>query len=273
MLDGRGFGSLPVRWTAIQALLASIWERAMDGTLFQIVLFLGATFAAAVVAGVSGFAFALIAAAVWLHVLTPLQTATLTIGYGMIVQGYGAWKLRHALNWSRTWPFLLGGAPGVAIGALLLQWANPSHLRTGIGAFLVLYAIYGLARPTFKLERVNTAMDIGVGFLSGVLGALSGFAGILIVIWCTMRGWPRDIQRGVFQPAAVALLAMCALALGVTGSIALDTVQLFLIGLPALLAGTWAGFKLYGLLDEAGFRRVVLILLLVSGVPLIVGLR
>jgi uncharacterized protein len=50
----------------------------MDG-LLEISLFLGATFAAAFVAGVAGFAFGLVAAAVWLHVLTPLQTATLII--------------------------------------------------------------------------------------------------------------------------------------------------------------------------------------------------
>jgi uncharacterized membrane protein YfcA len=245
----------------------------MDGTLLQIAVFLAATFAAALVAGVSGFAFALIAAAVWLHVLTPLQTATLTISYGMMVQGYGAWKLRHAMSWSRIWPFLLGGAPGVAIGVLVLRWANPAHMRAGIGVFLTLYAIYGLARPALKPVRAGRIADIGVGVLSGMLGAMTGFAGILIVIWCGLRGWPRDIQRGVFQPASVALLAMCALALGVTGSIARDTVQLFLLGLPALAAGTWAGFRLYGRIDEAGFRRIVLILLLVSGLPLIAALR
>jgi hypothetical protein len=48
-----------------------------------------------------------------------------------------------------------------------------------------------------------------------------------------------------------------------------DTIRLFLLGLPALLAGTWLGMKLYGRLDEAMFRRVVLILLLVSGAVLI----
>jgi len=36
-----------------------------------------------------------------------------------------------------------------------------------------------------------------------------------------------------------------------------------------LLAGTWAGVKLYGKLDEGGFRKVVLALLVVSGATLI----
>jgi hypothetical protein len=45
--------------------------------------------------------------------------------------------------------------------------------------------------------------------------------------------------------------------------------RLFLLGLPVLLAGTWLGVKLYGHPDETSFRRVVLVLLLVSGAVLI----
>jgi uncharacterized protein len=40
-------------------------------------------------------------------------------------------------------------------------------------------------------------------------------------------------------------------------------------GLPALAFGTWAGLKLFGRLNEASFRRVVLSLLLVSGASLL----
>jgi uncharacterized protein len=43
--------------------------------------------------------------------------------------------------------------------------------------------------------------------------------------------------------------------------------------LPILLAGTWLGLRLYGRVDEAGFRKLVLGLLLASGVALIVSLR
>jgi hypothetical protein len=37
-----------------------------------------------------------------------------------------------------------------------------------------------------------------------------------------------------------------------------------------LFAGTWLGLKLFGRLDEAGFRRVVLALLLLSGAVLMI---
>jgi len=36
-----------------------------------------------------------------------------------------------------------------------------------------------------------------------------------------------------------------------------------------LLAGTWLGLKLYGSLNEAQFRKLVLVLLLASGAALL----
>ena len=51
-----------------------------------------------------------------------------------------------------------------------------------------------------------------------------------------------------------------------------ETVKLYVLGLPVLLIGLWSGFKLYGKLDEAAFRKVILLLLLVSGLSLIVPL-
>ena len=48
-----------------------------------------------------------------------------------------------------------------------------------------------------------------------------------------------------------------------------DPRWLFLLGLPPLAVGTWAGLKVFGHLDEQKFRRVVLALLLLSGLSLV----
>jgi len=243
----------------------------MDGLPLEIPIFLVATFAGALVAGLSGFAFGLVAASIWLYILTPLQTATLIIAFGLIVQGYSVWKLRRALDWKRLRPFLLGAAFGVPVGVGILTWASPAHVRIGVGAFLVLYSLYALFRPAINPVRAGgAAADAGVGFLNGVLGGITGLAGILVTIWCGLRGWPKDVQRAVFQPVAVAIFLMSALWIGARGAITADTIKLFVIGLPALLAGSWLGLKLYGRLDEAAFRKVVLVLLLASGAALIV---
>src|SRR6476620_1139764 len=255
----------------IQALLALTWSERMDGFPFELPIFLVATFAGALVAGLSGFAFGLVAASIWLHILTPLQTATLIIAFGLIVQGYAVWKLRRALDFGTLWPFLLGAALGVPLGVGVLTWANPAHVRIGVGAFLVLYSLYALLRPAIgPVKAGGAAADAGVGFLNGVLGGITGLAGILVTIWCRLRGWPKDVQRTIFQPVAVAIFLMSALWIGAKGAITAETAKLFLIGLPALLAGTWLGLKLFGRLDEASFRKVVLVLLLASGAVLMI---
>ena len=112
-------------------------DSSIDSTLFTI-FFLGATFAAALVAGLAGFAFGLVGAAVWLYILTPLQTATLIIAFGLVVQGYSVWTLRRALAWNKIMPLVIGAAFGVPIGVLMLTNTNPIFLRAGVGIVLVL---------------------------------------------------------------------------------------------------------------------------------------
>ncbi|HEV7877260.1 sulfite exporter TauE/SafE family protein [Bradyrhizobium sp.] len=242
----------------------------MDGFPLALPIFVFATFAGALVAGLSGFAFGLVVASIWLYILTPLQTATLIIAFGLIVQGYSVWKLRGALDWKRLWPFLVGAAAGVPAGVTILTWADPAHIRAAVGVFLVLYSLYAFFRPAiYPVKAGGAAADAGVGFLNGVLGGMTGLAGILVVIWCGLRGWPRDVQRTVFQPVAVAIFLMSALWIGTKGAITADTIKLFFIGLPALLSGTLLGLKLFGRLNEAAFRKVVLVLLFASGAMLI----
>ncbi len=241
----------------------------MDGFPLELALFFVATFAGALVAGLSGFAFGLVVSSIWLYILTPLQTATLIIAFGLIVQGISVWKLRRALDWRRLWPFVVGAALGVPLGVSILTWANPAWVRAGIGLFLVLYSLYALFRPALKPVKAGGAVaDAGVGFLNGVLGGITGFAGILIIIWCGLRGWTKDQQRTVFQPVAVAIFLMSAFWIGASRAITGETIKLFVLGLPALLIGTWLGLKLFGRLHEASFRKVVLILLLASGAVL-----
>jgi len=242
----------------------------MDGLPLELPIFLIATFAGAVVAGLSGFAFGLVAASIWLYILSPLQSATLIIAFGLIVQGYSVWKLRHALDWKKLWPFIIGAAIGVPAGVAVLTWANPAYVRMGVGVFLILYSLYAWFRPALKpVTSGGAAADASIGFLNGVLGGMTGLAGILVTIWSGLRGWPKDRQRAVFQPVAVAIFLMSAIWLGAKGAVTADTIKLFAMGLPVLIAGTWLGLKLYGRLDEATFRKVVLVLLFTSGIGLI----
>ena len=77
----------------------------------------------------------------------------------------------------------------------------------------------------------------------------------------------------MFQPVILAGMAMIAISLSVAGAITTETLKLYVLGLPALLAGLWLGFKCYGKLDDATFRKLVLVLLLCSGLALIAAQR
>jgi Sulfite exporter TauE/SafE len=159
---------------------------------------------------------------------------------------------------------------GVPLGVFTLARADPHYLRLGTGAVLVLFSLYGLLRPTITPIKAGAlAGDLGAGFLNGVLGGATGLAGIVTVIWCQLRGWTKDQQRAVFQPVGVATFAMSVAWLGGQGSVSRDVIRLFVIALPVVLLGTWLGLKFYGRLDEAQFRKLVLILLLASGAVLL----
>ena len=245
--------------------------RGLDPTLFAC-LFLISTFVAAAVVGLAGFAFGLVASGIWLYILSPVQTATMILTFGFLVQSYAVWMQRSALDWRRIWPMVLGSAFGIPLGIAILTAASPAHLRMAVGLLLVLYSLYSLFRPTMKpLTAGGVPADVGAGFINGVIGGTTGLAGVVATIWCQLRGGPRDQQRAVFQPVGVASFVMCGTWLGGRGEIPPDTYWLIPLGLPALIAGCWLGWKLYGRLDEAQFRKIVLILLLVSGAVLVFG--
>jgi len=241
-----------------------------DLQTLDLVFFAGGTFTAAFVTGLAGFAFGIVAAAVWLHFLAPTQVTPLIVAFALIVQGVSVWKLRHAIKLDRLWPFILGSALGVPFGAALLRLAPASQMRMTIGILLVAFSLYTWFRPNSAImSRVGPLADTGIGVVNGIIGGATGLAGIAVVVWCNLRGWPAAEQRAVFQPSGVATFVMIVLWLGGTGMIGADSAWLFLLGLPVLALGTWAGLKSFGRLNDAAFRRVVLVLLLLSGASLL----
>jgi uncharacterized protein len=256
-------GSLPFRCFVIQALVTSIGEQVMDGMVLAVFLF--GTFLGGLTSGLAGFAMGLVVSGVWLHVMAPLQTATLIVGFGLVTQGYALWKLRGALDCWAIAPFILGGAFGVPVGTMMLTVIDPGIVRSGIGGLLIAYSVWGLAQRRFKPIPNDVPRELAIGGLNGLLGGITGLTGIIATIWCQLIGLPKDKQRAIFQPVNLVTIVMSAIALSFAGAVTPQVTKLYLLGLPTLLAGLWCGFKLYGKLDDIAFRKVVLLLLLVSG--------
>jgi hypothetical protein len=118
----------------------------------------------------------------------------------------------------------------------------------------------------------NLLLSVAVfagAFVSGLAGfAFSAVAGAIPTIWCDMRGMPKADQRGLVQPF-IAIMQIFALVLllerrGLSSKVVIDLA----LSLPALFAGSALGILAFRNINEVGFRRTILVLLLVSGASL-----
>lgn len=229
-----------------------------------------ASFVAAIASGLAGFAFALIASAVYLHLRLPVDATPLVLAASLLAQTFSILGVRDAIDWRRLAPFLIGGVIGIPLGVLLLQSVSPEPLKRAIGVFLVVYAIYMLARGVPQPIRIGGApLDGVIGFVGGVLGGLGGLSGAIPTPWTGLRGWSKNEQRGVYQPYIFVMQAVALVYLYFDGGIGPQAVSDFLWCLPAVALGVWIGLRLYARVDDATFRRIVLGLLLASGVVLV----
>jgi uncharacterized membrane protein YfcA len=205
--------------------------------------------------------------------MSPTQSALLIVLSGIVTQGAGIWRVRHAISWRAALPYIIGGALGIPAGTALLTSVNPDTLRLVIGVLLLIYSLYSLIRPAVKPFRVGFPTEFSVGVANGLVSGLTGLGGVLVTVWCQIQGGQKDAQRAISQPALFATFAMTTISFAVARAFTVETLKLYAFALPVLVAGIWSGFGLYGRLDDAAFRKIVLLLLLISGVSLIVPMR
>jgi len=220
--------------------------------------------------GAAGFAYGIVATSVWLHAISPVHAAMLVVSGGLILQVGLVYKMRRALDWPRLAPFLIAGLIGIPIGVALVVKGDAVTIRLAIAVFLVIYGCYALLAPRLPyVSGGGKAADAVIGFFGGVLGGLGGFSGVLPASWAQLRGWPKDVARGVYQPFIVMAHVATLLLIGV---VALDGfgVLLFLLALPATLLGGWVGWLIYGKLHERRFQQMFAGLLVVSGLLLLI---
>jgi hypothetical protein len=177
--------------------------------------------------------------------------------------------LRRGVRIARLWPFLVGGLMGVPLGVAVLDSVEVAAFRAGVGVFLVLYAGGMLAlRGLPVVAWGGRAADGAVGLLGGIMGGIAGLSGPLPTLWCGLRGWSKEAQRGVYQPYNLGVLGFALGVYAVQGVVTAQVLELALICLPLTILGVWLGLKSYGRLDDRQFRKLVLWLLLASGLVL-----
>jgi hypothetical protein len=220
--------------------------------------------------GLSGTGYALVALGFWLQAMPPLTAAPVLAlcSVGGHVQSLPS--IWHGVRWPRLWPFLTAGLLGVPLGTFLLEYVRVQPLKLGVGILLIFYSSWmGFVRRPPIVTGGGRLADAVAGFAGGVMGGMASLSGPAPTIWVQLRGWNKNEQRGVNQPFNMAVLATALVSAAVAGL--LDRTFLFwaAIALPTTVAGAWLGIALYRRINDAQFRRIVLVLLAVSGATLI----
>ena len=204
--------------------------------------------------------------------MEPIVAGPLVVICSVVGQLRSIIHVRRNISIRRVLPFIVGGVIGIPIGVFLLRFIDAPDLKVGLGAFLIAYSIFGLAvklGPVFA--KAGALSDGTIGFGSGIFGGIAGLSGPLMTIWCGLRGWSKNVQRGTWQPFHFVILTLTMVAHASQGLLTQEVWVLTLISVPALLVGAQLGLMAYNRVDENAFRKLVLVLLLISGVSLVVN--
>jgi uncharacterized membrane protein YfcA len=224
--------------------------------------------AGALVAGLAGFAFSAIAGSLLLHWVEPVTIVPVLLACSITTQSVSIARLRLTMQWRRCAPFLIGGFIGIPFGAALLRDSDPHVFAVWFGVFLIAYGGVMLLKPALVIRTGSRLVDAACGLFGGITGGAIAFPGAAPALWCSLRGRSKDFQRGVVQPFILVMQIATLLYFSRIGILTEDTVASYLVCAPAVLLGTWLGLRLFDRIDDAAFRRVVLVFLIVSGASL-----
>ena len=235
---------------------------------------MAAVFVAAMVSSVAGFAFSAICGAMLFHLVSdPVDAVQIMMVCSLGGQALMTWSLRREIRWRALAVFGIGAIVGLPIGIYLLLHTPAALFTRILGGLLVLYAGWMILRRPIVLRRQHAAFDVMAGVLGGITGGAAAFPGAAVTIWCGLKGWTKERQRGVYQPFILLVqFASIALLLGagfVGGEYARGFHFTGIACLPAMFAGCAFGMDFFKWLDDRQFARGVNAMLLVSGVSLL----
>jgi len=238
--------------------------------LQQIVIVFAGALAGGLVNGLTGFGTALTVLGIWLYAIPPTVAATLVILCSSISQLQTLPMIWRTIRWEYVLAFVAPGLLGVPIGTLLLPHIEPRMFKIAIGVFLVVYTSYVLARRvTIEMKWGGAFADSVVGFAGGVLGGIAGLSGVLPVVWTDMRGWTKEHRRGVVQIFNMAILSLALVSHAVSGFLTREVAVAAIAAVPGTIAGARLGAFIYRRIADRSYSRVIMTLLLISGLVLI----
>jgi uncharacterized membrane protein YfcA len=235
----------------------------------EFALIFGAIFLGALASGLAGFAFSAVAGAPLMLILPATQAVPLLLTCSIITQLISVCSLWRILQWRACRPYLIGGLVGIPAGAYLLQALDARIFAAAFGFLLVSYSVFLLAKPVCWTGYNPRWADLASGFAGGITGGAVAFPGAVPTMWCSLRGLAKDMQRGLLQPYILIMQVATLAYFSKVGLLTSTATQTSLWCAPAVLAGTLLGLALFRRVNDATFRRIALIFLLISGVILL----
>jgi uncharacterized membrane protein YfcA len=226
---------------------------------------------ASAVKGAMGFGFPLIAVPLAANLIGP-RTAVVLIAipvvfsnFLILMRGGG-----NAEGLRRFGGLLVGVVAGTVIGAQLLGRLDPGveSLIVGITAVLLVVLDGGNLMPPISLKAHRVAGPT-VGAAAGVLGGTTGIYGPLIAAY--VYALRVDKRAFVFWLTAAFLLGgfVQVVSYWRLGLYSLKLVAYAVATFIPVVVGTWLGFWIQDRLPVTLFRRLVLLLVLASGLNLV----
>ncbi|MBR0793825.1 sulfite exporter TauE/SafE family protein [Bradyrhizobium jicamae] len=169
----------------------------------------------------------------------------------------------------RLWPLMLGTVVGIWLNAGLLTGPYAPYGTVVLGLLLVIYAIVGLSKFSFKVARRDEKWVGGiVGVVTGLISAATGVQVIPSMPFMQAIGMERDelVQAlGVFFTTATIALAFNLTASGLlTAATALPGA----VAMTASFAGMFVGQAVRSRMQPEVFRRWFLISMILLGLYL-----
>jgi uncharacterized membrane protein YfcA len=239
-----------------------------------IVIFL-AFLAAGFVHTVAGFGSALVSMPILTQVLA-VQLATPIQGInGLALTAFLLYRHREAWCWREASPMIAASFVGVPVGVYALIHLPAQYVMTALGLILIAYVSFvWIWGRTDHLDRTSPkGRSIGsliAGFFSGLLGGAYATNGPPLIIYGSIKNWPKDRFRSILQSVFFANGIIVIVWWSVKGLVTMEVGGYSLAGLPGLALGIAFGTAIDRHIDHARFRKLVTGLLMILGMLLIV---
>jgi len=244
----------------------------MEFSPLQIALTALIVFAGFFVRGMSGFGSSLIAMPLLafvmpIHTAVPMMALLVVVLFGFLIM-----RDRRDVIWREVWLLLVPTLIGVTAGIYLFSSLENRLLLKCLGVVTIAYAVYSLVVLAIGVPRVTCSerwaplAGFGGSFIDTMFG---GGGGTVIVIYMQLRG----IGKVAFRATATMLwffeIAARVFGYAVAGYYTASTLLLVAMMLPVTWFATWCGERVHSGLSQAGFTRLLAVLLIASGIALL----